>query len=87
MLGRLLGWCNVEDLDQRFCKHNWRCMVRFGLWQENHQAWRCIDNGKTSNTNDTHATSEKGHTTSSTVGYGIVRRMRALNGGKFDKDT
>eukprot|EP00435_Cladocopium_sp_Y103_P004218 s3963_g1.t1 len=38
-LGILEGWFSPEDLHQRFGVYQWRPMMRFATWQENHQAY------------------------------------------------
>ena len=41
-----------EDLDAKYDRGQYRPIKGFLLWQESHNAYRVIDNGKSSETND-----------------------------------
>ena len=77
-LGILEGWFSAEDLHKRFGRYQWRHMIRFATWQENHAAFRCIDNAKSSEHNLRTAAEERIHTTSVDMGLAICQRFRRL---------
>ena len=77
-LGILEGWFSPGDLHQRFGTYQWRPMMRFATWQENHQAYRCIDNAKSSEHNLCTSVEERIHTTSVDMGLAICQRFRHL---------
>ena len=56
----------------------WRPLVRFPVWQEGKQSWRCIDNGRAGAHNATCEADEKIHVTSVEVGYLIAQRLTQL---------
>ena len=79
-LGILEGWFSAEDLHTRFGLYQWRHMIRFATWQENHGAYRCIDNAKSSEHNLCTTAEERIHTTSVDMGMAICQRFRKLIG-------
>ena len=85
-LGILEGWFSPEDLHQRFGLYQWRPMMRFATWQENHQAYRCIDNAKSSEHNLCTGVEERIHTTSVDMGLAICQRFRALFNCSLEHD-
>ena len=70
--------CSKNDFDQEFWVSQWRAMVRFALWQENKRKFRLIDNGRSSDHNATHESSERIHTTSTETGMAVVRHIRTF---------
>ncbi|CAK9116368.1 unnamed protein product [Durusdinium trenchii] len=85
-LGILEGWFSASDLHNQFGAHQWRPMVRFAAWQANHNAYRCIDNAKTSEHNLCTGVEERIHTTSIDMGVAIAQRFRALLGSPLADD-
>ena len=68
------------EMDNKWGKGMWRALKRFALWQINHGAWRVIDNGNTSETNDAFGSDETIHTTNNAVSFAVLQRLRQLVG-------
>ena len=79
----LFGFYTYDQMNSGWGRGKWRAMQRFALWQQGHEAWRVIDNGKFG-PNWTYEAAEKIHTTSPSMGFATVRRMRQLKGGRLE---
>ena len=86
-LGILEGWFSAEELHRRFGAYQWRPMMRFATWQENHQAYRCIDNAKSSEHNLCTSVEERIHTTSVDMGLAICQHFRSLCGCPLERES
>eukprot|EP00973_Karenia_brevis_P027942 3848734-Karenia_brevis.AAC.1 len=42
--GWISGWFTKDIMDAKYGTNGWLPMQRFALWQDNHGAWRVIDN-------------------------------------------
>ena len=58
---------------------HWCALRRFALWQENHQAWRVIDNGKESGHNPASGAGERIHTATSEIGFAVAQKLQRLS--------
>ena len=75
-IGFLRGLFTKAQMDEQFGEGQWRPLVRFATWQEGSKSWRVIDNGRSAAHNDTVATCERIHTTSTEVGLAMAQRFR-----------
>ena len=86
-LGILLGFWTKGEVDAFFGRGNWRCMQRFAIFQDNHGAWRCIDNGKAGGQNIMTKSGERIHTTCHEVFFAFAKVLRAFHGTPLTDDA
>ncbi len=73
--GTLGSWYTYEDLNAMHGQGQWRAMIRFGIQQG--EKWRCIDNGRSGNHNETVSSADRIHTTSIDVAMAITAFLYA----------
>eukprot|EP00973_Karenia_brevis_P077246 10731103-Karenia_brevis.AAC.1 len=74
-------------MDAKYGTNGWLPMQRFALWQDNHTAWRVIDNGLSSGHNSTAYSTETIHTTCTDIGLAILDCFARLNNGVAGLDV
>ena len=74
-IGFLRGLFTKAQMNEQFGEGQWRPLVRFATWQEGSKSWRVIDNGRPAAHNDTVATCERIHTSSTEVGLAMAQRF------------
>ena len=72
-LGIIDGYFTREELDAEFGPNGWRPMKRFAQWQPNHNAWRAIDNARSSQHNAATSMEETIYTASTDLGVAIAK--------------
>ena len=75
-LGLMRGFWSRDQMDGRWGRGQWRCLVRFAVWQAGAAKYRVIDNGRTASHNMTLSTSERIHTATTESGAAMMRRLR-----------
>lgn len=73
--GTLGSWYTYKELNAMHGQGQWRAMIRFGIQQGN--KWRCIDNGRSGNHNETVSSADRIHTTSIEVAMSITSFLYA----------
>ena len=73
--GTMGRWYTYEELNAVYGIGQWRAMVRFAVQQG--EKWRCIDNGRTGDHNETVTCIDKIHTTSVDVAMAIAAYLHA----------
>ena len=81
--GLLRGYWTRAEMDHRWGQGQWRCLVRFALWQAGSAKYRIIDNGRTASHNLTLSASERIHTATTDTGAAMIRRLRQHLGHKL----
>jgi len=78
--GLLRGFWDKAEMDKRWGPGQWRCLVRFAVWQAGSSKYRVIDNGRTAGHNATLSTDERIHTATVESGAAMLRRLREVLG-------
>ena len=76
--GLLRGFWTKEVMDTRWGRGQWRCLVRFAIWQSGAQKYRLIDNGRTGGHNATLSTNECIHTATVESGAAMMACLRRI---------
>ena len=79
----LRGWWTREQMDARWGRGKWRCLIRFAILNATSGKWRVIDNGRSASHNWSLSADERIHTTCVGVGAAMCRRLRRLAGRRL----